>query len=168
MGKMDMGMQKIQCESKPYYLCLDDSSGAWINTACRAPGAQGPLQEADISKLSIMDEKRSVRVENKGRRKNERMGDRARGEGHHSRIGTINTKLQRTVSWLRLHYVLSVFSSNSKKVFSNLSNYYFKKSLLEIFVKKLILADVSLSNCFNSNIDIGLKSGSAVFVLLLF
>ena len=58
-------MQNIQRDSKPYYLCLDDSSGSGINTGCLAPGARGPLQEADISKLSIMDERRSVRKDGK-------------------------------------------------------------------------------------------------------
>lgn len=67
--------------SKPYFLCLDDSSGVGINTAWLAPGERGPLQEADISKLSIMDEKRSVRTANKRWRTNERIKYRAKGEG---------------------------------------------------------------------------------------
>lgn len=43
--------------SNPHYRCLDHSSGVGVNTAALAPGPPDPLQEADISKTSIMDEK---------------------------------------------------------------------------------------------------------------
>lgn len=75
-------MQKIQCDAKPHYLCLDDSSGAGINTGRLAPGAPGPRQEEDLSKRSIMDERRSESMESKRRRMTTTNGeDMAGGEG---------------------------------------------------------------------------------------
>lgn len=44
---------------KPHYRCLDDSSSVGINTTSLAPGPLDPLQEADVSKPSIMDEKKT-------------------------------------------------------------------------------------------------------------
>lgn len=70
-GGRECSMQKSQCDSKPYYLCLDDSSGTGINTAWPAPGAHGPLQEVDISKVSIMYERRNVRWNEKREREDE-------------------------------------------------------------------------------------------------
>lgn len=43
--------------TNPDYGCLDHSSAGGINAASLAPGPPDPLQEADISKSSIMDEK---------------------------------------------------------------------------------------------------------------
>lgn len=43
---------------KPHYRCFDDSSGEGINTTLLAPEPLDPLQEADVSKPSIMDEKK--------------------------------------------------------------------------------------------------------------
>lgn len=39
---------------KPHYLCYDDSCGVGINTTSLAPRLPDPLQEADVSKPSIM------------------------------------------------------------------------------------------------------------------
>lgn len=43
---------------KRHYRCFNDSSGVGINTTLLAPGPPDPLQEADVSKPSIRDEKK--------------------------------------------------------------------------------------------------------------